>query len=91
LAAIREPGVRALPAAVARSVAPRSFVGVGLRQAGYDLAGGLHTPRRIGECFHGNMLRLADNAQLQLDATDRVALHDWLLGGLPPDRPVATG
>lgn len=59
------------------------FVGVGLSQAGYDLASRAgHTGREIGECFQGNMLRLAENAQLHLDDSDHVALRDWLLGGL---------
>jgi hypothetical protein len=59
------------------------FVGVGLSQAGYDLAStDGHTARAIGNCFHSNMLRLADNAQLHLDEADHVALRNWLLGGL---------
>lgn len=60
------------------------FVGVGLSQAGYDLAANEHTARGIGECFLGNMQRLADNATLELDDADRAALREWLLGGLPP-------
>lgn len=59
------------------------FVGVGLSQAGYDLASrDGHTARTVGGCFHSNMLRLAENAQLPLDEPDRMALRDWLLGGL---------
>jgi hypothetical protein len=59
------------------------FVGVGLSQAGYDLkARDGHTARAVGGCFHSNMLRLAENAQLHLDEPDRIALRDWLLGGL---------
>jgi hypothetical protein len=61
------------------------FVGVGLSQAGYALAAVEHTARGIGECFLGNMLRLADNATLDLDDADRAALREWLLGGLPPE------
>lgn len=59
------------------------FVGVGLSQAGYDLASrDGHTAQAVGECFHSNMLRLAENAQLHLDEADQRALRDWLLGGL---------
>ncbi|WP_138732049.1 NYN domain-containing protein [Modestobacter excelsi] len=59
------------------------FVGVGLSQAGYDLASrDRHTARAVGGCFHSNMLRLAENAQLHLDEPDHVALRDWVLGGL---------
>jgi hypothetical protein len=59
------------------------FVGVGLSQAGYPLASGNgHTAQAVGRCFHSNMLRLAENAQLHLDEADLGALRDWLLGGL---------
>ncbi|HEX2072742.1 MAG TPA: NYN domain-containing protein [Geodermatophilus sp.] len=59
------------------------FVGVGLSQAGYDLASREgHTAWAVGGCFHSNMLRLAENAQLPLDEADHVALREWLFGGL---------
>jgi hypothetical protein len=67
--------------------APVRFVGVGLSQAGYDLRSpDGHTPEAIGACFHSNMLRLAENAQLHLDDGDQAALREWILGGLQPTK-----
>ncbi|MGY1684963.1 NYN domain-containing protein [Geodermatophilus sp. SYSU D00867] len=92
LTARRFTDMAALERAVATADNSRAsvrFVGVGLSQAGYDLTASEHTARGIGECFHSNMLRLADNAQLPLDEADRAGLCDWLLEGLPPERQPA--
>ena len=74
---------RVVSASTSEPRAAVRFVGVGLSQAGYDLkARDGHTARSVGGCFHSNMLRLAENAQLHLDEPDHLALRDWLLGGL---------
>ncbi len=82
---------RTIAEATAESRAAVRFVGVGMRQPAYDLAGDLHTPRQIGECFTATSCDSPTTPNCKPDATDRAALLDWLLGGLPPPLPSATG
>jgi NYN domain len=60
------------------------FVVLGLRLAGYrfDRAGD-HSPAALGKVFLENVYKLAENAQLALDESDRAQASDWILGELP--------
>jgi hypothetical protein len=59
------------------------FVVLGLRLAGYRFdRPGAHSASELGQIFLENVYRLADNAQLDLDESDRAQARDWILGKL---------
>lgn len=60
------------------------YVVMGLRLVGFPFWEGGHSPSALGEAFLGNVLQLADDAQLPLADADRDTAERWLLGGLPP-------